>query len=328
MNINTNMEKINYDNLQSMFISNQYYMHPVYVYYNDFKVMPDRMLFVEIDLKNLYKTLVKTLLVDESCIHKTEIYTPEGQMIGSTMMHLQNHIVLFFHPAQIEDNEKVEVLYNKSSPKEDIEKLKNIILKHPKRKPSKEPKIHLVVKDNYGLDLSPFKISKNKQDLTDNYNYDLEDFSKKMIKHINQKNQKGLFLLHGLPGTGKTSFIRHLIKSTSKKIIFLSPDLASELASPAFITFISKHTNSVLVIEDAENIIEDRKSGNNASMSNLLNLSDGLLADCFNIQIVCTFNIPITKIDKALLRKGRLTLSYEFKALETEKANALSKKLD
>jgi ATP-dependent 26S proteasome regulatory subunit len=65
----------------------------------------------------------------------------------------------------------------------------------------------------------------------------------------------------------------------------------------------------------------------NSAVANLLNLTDGLMADVLQLRIICTFNIDFTKIDSALLRKGRLKASYEFKKLETERANALAKKL-
>ena len=51
------------------------------------------------------------------------------------------------------------------------------------------------------------------------------------------------------------------------------------------------------------------------------------MSDCLNIQIICSFNTDVSKIDKALLRKGRLIGKYDFQELETEKANQLSKKL-
>ena len=41
-------------------------------------------------------------------------------------------------------------------------------------------------------------------------------------------------------------------------------------------------------------------------MSDLLNISDGLLADFLHVQVICTFNHPLSMVDSALLRKGRL----------------------
>jgi len=68
----------------------------------------------------------------------------------------------------------------------------------------------------------------------------------------------------------------------------------------------------------------DRKMNSNSSVSNLLNISDGLLSDCLNVQIICTFNSALHLVDSALLRKGRLIAMYEFDKLEVEKAQRLS----
>ena len=50
-------------------------------------------------------------------------------------------------------------------------------------------------------------------------------------------------------------------------------------------------------------------------------------AVCLNIQIICSFNTDISKVDSALMRKGRMIAKYEFKELEVNKAQALSNKL-
>jgi len=41
--------------------------------------------------------------------------------------------------------------------------------------------------------------------------------------------------------------------------------------------------------------------------------SSCLLGAGFNIQIMATFNTSLKNLDPALMRKGRLKLSYEFK---------------
>ena len=97
--------------------------------------------------------------------------------------------------------------------------------------------------------------------------------------------------------------------------------------NPEFMDLLLDNPNSVLVIEDAENIIMERRYSSHSSVSNLLNISDGLLSDCLNVQIICTFNSAIEMVDTALLRKGRLIARYEFGKLEPQKATALSKHL-
>ena len=58
--------------------------------------------------------------------------------------------------------------------------------------------------------------------------------------------------------------------------------------------------------EDAEKVIGDRQnSGSSVGVSNLLNLSDGILGDILNIHVIATFNMDKERIDSALLRKGR-----------------------
>ena len=102
--------------------------------------------------------------------------------------------------------------------------------------------------------------------------------------------------------------------------------MASVITSPGLVSILIENPNSILVIEDAENIVVDRERNSNSRVSALLNISDGLLSDCLNIQIICSFNTDISKVDSALMRKGRLIAKYEFKELEVEKARALSKK--
>jgi len=135
----------------------------------------------------------------------------------------------------------------------------------------------------------------------------------------------GLILLHGTPGTGKTSYIKSLItKHHKKNFIFIQNEFVNELLHPDFISFLLKNQNSILIIEDAEKVLTTREQQNESSVvSTILQLTDGLFSDYLNIKIICTFNTSINKIDTALLRKGRMIAYYEFKPLEKEKANAL-----
>lgn len=155
----------------------------------------------------------------------------------------------------------------------------------------------------------------------------LKLYIKLLFKGFQKKNDKGLVLLHGKPGTGKTSYIRHLISIIKKDVIFLPPNMAGAITNPDLISVLIDNPNCIFIIEDAENIIIDREKDGYSPVSALLNISDGLLSDCLNIQIICSFNTDITKVDSALMRKGRLIAKYEFKELEVEKAKQLSKKL-
>lgn len=157
------------------------------------------------------------------------------------------------------------------------------------------------------------------------YNDDFQHEDERIKKFINDDEKSGIVILHGEKGTGKTTYIRHLISSTpDKKFVFVSPDLVNLLGTPSFTDFINSLNNHVIILEDCENVIRDRKTtGANSAVSTLLNMSDGLLADDLGIKFICTFNANTKDIDPALLRKGRLISMYEFKPLNTDKANAL-----
>jgi ATP-dependent 26S proteasome regulatory subunit len=91
--------------------------------------------------------------------------------------------------------------------------------------------------------------------------------------------------------------------------------------------FLIQNSNSILFIEDAERVITDRNNGGANGVSNILNITDGILSDILKIQIVATFNMDKAKIDSALLRKGRLIAEHKFDALPIEDANNLIKHL-
>ncbi len=208
-----------------------------------------------------------------------------------------------------------------------IETITEEIKKFQERKTKRQSKLCLLTAGSNGISCNWVQVNKPKLSIDQNYNDDFAAIHSIILKRLSKKDDKGIVLLHGKPGTGKTSYIRHLISVLKKNVIFLTPGMAAKITNPDLMGVLMDNSNSILVIEDAENILIDRERNGASMVSALLNVSDGLLSDCLNIQIICSFNTDISKVDNALMRKGRLIAKYEFKELETAKAQALSYKL-
>ena len=160
------------------------------------------------------------------------------------------------------------------------------------------------------------------------YNDDFAEIDSVIVDAMAHKGS-GMVLLHGDPGTGKTTYIKHLIaRFKDREFIFVQNDFVTELLKPGFISFLLHNKDSTLIIEDAEKVVASRDSfGEDSVVSTILQLTDGLFSDFLNIKIICTFNTDIDRIDKALLRKGRMIAKYHFRPLTAEKTAALAKKL-
>jgi hypothetical protein len=214
-------------------------------------------------------------------------------------------------------------LCGNTSPK-DFNAVTALLTPLAKTRRERENNISLVIQTNRGYDTTSFELPKQKLDIELGYGKGFKPIHEKIIHKLNEPKSKGLVLLHGTPGTGKTHYLKYLAsKIKSKRVLFIPPFLADFITSPEMTPFLIQNAGSVLFIEDAERVITDRNSGGGNGVSNILNITDGILSDILNIQIVATFNMDKAKIDSALLRKGRLIAEHKFDALPIEDAQAL-----
>lgn len=186
-----------------------------------------------------------------------------------------------------------------------------------------EGKISLLLKEGQDLVFKTHTIKPLSLDIHTMYNDDFLPVHHKIKDELTQ-NSKGLVLLHGVAGSGKTNYIKWLTAQIpDKNFIFVPNNLIGALAEPQFMSMLIDEKNSILVLEDCENYIAERAGGGNTSdvVSTILNIADGILSDVLECQFICTFNADLTDIDHALLRHGRLIAEYQFGALSVEKAN-------
>lgn len=207
-----------------------------------------------------------------------------------------------------------------------------------KREDGQKAKIGIVSASQGDYYVKDFSMENKIPKLTDmdlHYGESFTEFNNSLITRL-KDNTKGLILFHGDPGTGKTHYIRYLLGELSKidkTILYFSPAMAERISSPEMMSFLStwiaeQDKDCIILIEDAEPLLESRTGGNRTEgITNLLNMTDGILNDMLGITVIATFNISIHKIDSALLRPERLIARKQFVRINKENGTKLLQKL-
>lgn len=144
-------------------------------------------------------------------------------------------------------------------------------------------------------------------------------------------SRANVLVLIGCPGTGKSTFIRTMIKVM--KLRALVAFQAEVITSPNFIKscqrFLEmpsrdleddgKFQPTVAVIEDADELLAKRLAGNH-QMSEILNATSGIASDTLSKFIFSTNLKDLDVIDPALLRPGRCFDIIPFRELNADEA--------
>jgi hypothetical protein len=189
-------------------------------------------------------------------------------------------------------------------------------------------KVEVITPANHGsLRSQPFSIKAIPNlDIALNYGEEFLPKNKIIVDRLNT-GKKGLVILNGEPGTGKSTYIKYLLSHVKKSFCLLAVSDAESINSPTFNKFLTDNTNKIIVIEDAEKLVVSREDNENSAIAGILNLSDGLTSELFNVMIILTFNTSRQNIDPALLRKGRLICEHEFQKIPKDRAKLMLKKI-
>ena len=214
------------------------------------------------------------------------------------------------------------VYYQNTNPKAK-QNLDTLFSEYIEKHISKESKVSILLMTKFGFEIRTHIIKPYRIDFETMYNDDFMEVHHRVKNSLTNEN-KGIILFHGIAGSGKTNYIKWLTSQIpNKKFIFVPTTMIGKLTDPSFIGLLMENNNSVLVLEDCENYIAERTTFNSNTdvVSSILNIADGILSDVLECQLIGTFNSDISKIDPALLRKGRLIAEYKFKELSVEKCN-------
>jgi len=154
------------------------------------------------------------------------------------------------------------------------------------------------------------------------YNDDTIKSIKKLIKKVNKSN-KGISIIHGKRGCGKTTLLSYLTTQLKKQSIFIPVSMIDIAINAGNIKSLIGE-NSVLIIDDCEILNADMYAKSSLIFGNLLQLIDGLYSDEFNLNIILSFNTEMEDdIEEELLDSNNLLNIIKIEELKKSKAKSL-----
>lgn len=150
----------------------------------------------------------------------------------------------------------------------------------------------------------------------------------KIIKKIGKHN-KGLFVMYGKRGCGKTTALNYIANTVTKMSIFIPTSMIDyTINNPEFIEILKTY-NPLLIIDDCEILFDNIFVKSTVTYSNILQMVDGFYSDEINTHIIMSYNTDIEDdIDSDLLSANNLLKVVKMDPLEKDKANELSKYLN
>jgi len=180
-----------------------------------------------------------------------------------------------------------------------------------------------------GLEVEPIeKLELDSDSIELFYNETTFKSINKLTKNL-KKTNKGLTILYGERGTGKTSIINYICDKLDRMVIYIPNNMLEiTINSPEFRTFLRKYPKPIIVLDDCEMIFNELYSRSNIYVNNILQMVDGLLADTIELNIITIFNVDDEdEIDHVLLECNSLIDVIEFELLNQEESNDLAKHL-
>jgi len=201
--------------LHTMFSGNRF-IQPFQMFYEMNKEVCNRIIYYNTNFDKLYSALIEQYQINEKQIISTKGYSKKRKdyIFASYLIPITQNLWVYYSSGDNEQ-EGVSILYSYSVEKIDLTILQDSIMSCENIE-STAGKIYLIHKYDYGFDLKSYEVNDTECDIKKYYNDDFEEVDEKIITRLNKPNDKGLVLLHGKPGTGKTSYIRYLSKKVNK----------------------------------------------------------------------------------------------------------------
>ena len=192
-----------------------------------------------------------------------------------------------------------------------------------------EIKINCANLTQNGLDLEPMELMLADYDSIESFvNDDTFKSINKLSKKIN-KSDKGLSILYGNRGSGKTTILNWIASKSAKSVIFIPlSTIDATINNSSFKSLLMKNDSTLLIIDDCEIFTTDMFAKSNITFANILQMFDGFNSDDLMVNILLSFNLETEdEIDVDLLDCNNLIDVVKFESLKKSKANKLCKYL-
>ena len=174
-----------------------------------------------------------------------------------------------------------------------------------------------------GFELEYFELSKDFEDIEYYYEDETLKKVKKLAKNI-KKEKKGLSIIAGERGCGKTNLVSYISTKVDKNFIFIPCNLIeSSINNSEFRKFLKMNSNSVLIIDDAELYFSQMYSKSTFYTNNLLQLIEGLHSDTLNLNVILSLNCSLVEIDEIIKNCNSVIDIIEVNSLSVSKTNDL-----
>lgn len=254
---------------------------------------------IMIKLTNAHSTIIISYLEEDDIIMGVTVYFMlENENVEDIINEIKTTIIL------IEDSESVD---------------------SPDNNGNKSNIFKLSISDESLYHLIPLNINSPKWENVNFYKKKVKIGAKKIIKSINNNN-KGLNLISGNRGSGKTFLVKSMLPKIGKDIIYIPLNLFDmSISNVKFIDFLKMNQNSVLFIDDCEHYFHKVHQKSNLYVNNLLQILESI--EDIHIHILLSLNIPMVDIDENLLFSKSCLNSIDLEVIKGKDKGKLSKKM-